>query len=72
LGPFVWGLLWKRTSKLAAITSSVVSLALCVGLYIGGTPSPQAGTIGMLASLISAPLISLVLPDRQTASAQNR
>lgn len=66
LGPFVWGLLWKRTTKLAAFGSSIISLAICLGLYIAGTPSPQAGTIGMLVSLVSAPVISALSPVRRT------
>lgn len=52
LGPFFWGILLKRTNKIGAILSSVCGLALCLVLYATGTPSPEAGTIGMLASLI--------------------
>ncbi len=65
LGPFVWGLLWKRTTKLAAFASSLISLAVCMVLYISGTPSPQAGTIGMLISLALAPLISVLTPVKR-------
>lgn len=66
LGPFVWGLLWRRTTRLAAFASSIISLTICLGLYINGTPSPQAGTIGMLVSLVSAPVISVLSPIRRT------
>lgn len=59
LGPFVWGLLSKRINKIGAFSSSVLGLAACLILYIKGTPSPQAGTIGMLISLIACPIISL-------------
>ncbi len=52
LGPFVWGLFTKRVSKVAAIASSVLGLSSCLILYFLGMSSPEAGTIGMLVSLI--------------------
>ncbi len=60
LGPYLSGLLWKRATPLGAWSSSIVGLATCLTLYVTGTPSPQAGTIGMLVSLALAPLVSLV------------
>ena len=60
LGPFIWGLFWKRTTKLGAITSSVLGLVSCLALYLQGTPSPQAGTVGMMVSLLVCPLVSLI------------
>lgn len=60
LGPFVWGMLFKRTNKIGAFGSSLLGLAFCLILYITGMPSPQAGTIGMLVSLASAPLLSFL------------
>lgn len=65
LGPFLWGLFWKRTGKIAAIGSSAIGLAVCLGLYFGGTASPQAGTLGMVTSLVLAPVISLVTPAKR-------
>lgn len=62
LGPFVWGMLFTKTNVYGAFGSSILGLAVCLILYITGTPSPQAGTIGMLVSLASAPLISMVTP----------
>ncbi len=58
LGPFVWGLFWRRCSKAAAVMSSVVGLGVCIWLYATGVPSPQAGTIGMILSLVIAPVIA--------------
>ena len=58
LGPFVWGILCKWITKAGAITSSVAGLGACLVLYATGTPAPQAGTIGMLISLIVSPLVS--------------
>jgi solute:Na+ symporter, SSS family len=71
LGPFVWGLFSKKTTKLAAISSAVVGLSICLGLYFAGLrtepgqalewyyTSPGAGTIGMIVSLSLAPIISI-------------
>ena len=60
LGPFVWGLLVKRTEKVGAISGAVLGLGICLGLYFSGRPSPEAGTIGMLVSLGVTPLVSAV------------
>ena len=64
LGPFIWGLFTRRVNRTGAIGAAVLSLAVCLTLYFGGTPSPQAGTIGMIASLVLTPLLSLVTPRR--------
>jgi len=65
LGPFFWGLLSKRMNRLGAIVSSVGGLGLCLVLYATGTPSPQAGTIGMIASLVINPVVSNIFPGRK-------
>jgi len=62
LGPFIWGLFTKRMNRIGAISSSVVGLATCIILYSQGTPSPQAGTIGMIVSLILNPIVSFLTP----------
>jgi len=64
LGPFIWGLLTKKVKKSGAIASSVMGLIICIGLYAKGMPSPQAGTIGMLASLIVNPIVSFITPPK--------
>jgi len=64
IGPFVWGLCWRRTNKVGAITAAVVSLVVCLGLYFSGWSSPQAGTVGMMASLVLAPVVSLLTPRK--------
>lgn len=58
LGPFVWGILCKWITKAGAIASSLAGLGSCLVLYATGTPAPQAGTIGMLISLVVSPLVS--------------
>jgi len=60
LGPFLWGLFSKRVNKFGAIASSVLGLTVCLILYISGSSSPEAGTIGMIVSLAANPLFSLI------------
>jgi solute:Na+ symporter, SSS family len=65
LGPFVWGLLSKRMTKLGAYSSSILGLGTCLALYVKGIPPPQAGTIGMIVSLCVNPIVSLVIPIKK-------
>lgn len=60
LGPFVWGLLSRRTSRAGAVTASLLALAVCLALYLRGMASPEAGTIGMLVSLAVPPVFILL------------
>ncbi|MBN2382790.1 sodium:solute symporter [bacterium] len=64
LGPFLWGLFWSRTNALGAITSSIVALVVCLGMYLAGRPSPEAGTVGMMISFATTPLFSLFSPKK--------
>ena len=65
LGPFVWGLFWKGATKGGAFASMTLGLSACLGLYVSGMPSPEAGTIGMGVSLAVNPLVSLLIGDRR-------
>lgn len=58
LGPFIWGLFSKKVNKFGAISSSVIGLSATLGLYVYGMSSPEAGTIGMMASLVVNPIFS--------------
>ena len=58
LGPFLWGLFSGRCNKIGAISSSVTGLAVCLILYATGSSSPEAGTIGMMVSLVINPIAS--------------
>ena len=58
LGPFIWGLFRKKTTRTAAYASMFLGLGCCIGFYIAGFPSPQAGTIGMAVSLVVPPVVS--------------
>ena len=59
LGPFIWGLFAKWSNKFGGISSAFVGLGVCILLYITGMPSPQAGTVGMIVSLVANPVLSL-------------
>lgn len=60
IGPFVWGLISNKVTKFGAIASAVLGLGSCLGLSISGMPPAEAGTIGMLVSFVSNPLLSLI------------
>lgn len=66
LGPFVWGLFSKRVNLFGALSSGLIGLSLCLGLYAYGMPSPQAGTIGMISSLVINPVFSLLASNKKT------
>lgn len=59
LGPFVWGLFSKRVNRFGAYSSGIIGLATCMILYFTGMSSPEAGTIGMITSLIVNPIFSI-------------
>ena len=69
LGPFVWGLFWRRVSQAAVWVNIVVALAIMGGFGYHYTSDPlTAGyipvlaAITMLLSLVITPLVSLVTP----------
>ncbi len=60
LGPFVWGLFNKKVNTFGAISSAILGLGASVYFYYTGMPSPQAGTIGMITSLLVNPIFSYI------------
>jgi SSS family solute:Na+ symporter len=60
LGPFLWGLISRRATKFGAIASALLGLGTCLGLAISGMSPAEAGTIGMLVSFATTPLVSLI------------
>lgn len=60
LGPFVWGLISRRATKFGAISSAILGLGTCLGLSLAGMAPAEAGTIGMLVSFASTPVLSFV------------
>ncbi len=69
LGPFVWGLYWKRVSQAAVWANFVFALVFMGGLgwrYVSSKETagyiPVLAAITLLASLVITPLVSLVSP----------
>ena len=63
LGPFLWGLFSKRTTKLAAWSSLVTGLGInLMNFFVHFTTPTMAGAISMIVSLIVVPLVSFVTP----------
>ncbi|MEA2097365.1 MAG: sodium:solute symporter [Candidatus Cloacimonadota bacterium] len=62
LGPFIWGIFNKKVTRLGAITGSVGGLLICLILFVvwGARMVPQAGSVGMIASLALVPVFSLL------------
>ena len=68
LGPFVWGLLSQRVTKLGAMASAFLGLGACLGLWAAGMAPAEAGTIGMLVSFAANPVISALAPDGKSGT----
>lgn len=65
LGPFVWGILWDKVNKYGAYASMFSGLTVTLILYFSGMSSPEAGTIGMLVSLVVNPIVSLIFQGKK-------
>lgn len=64
LAPFLYGLYWKRTSRLAVWASFAAGVGITVSnMYFNYISSPiTAGAIAMIAGLIIVPVVSLFSP----------
>ncbi|MBE5870731.1 MAG: sodium:solute symporter family protein [Lachnospiraceae bacterium] len=64
LAPFLYGLYWKKVTKLSVWVSFIFSVAITVAnMMLSFIKSPiNAGAFTMLASLILVPIVSLVTP----------
>ena len=67
LGPFLWGLIWKKSNRAGGLGSAILGLASCLGLYFYGFGSPEAGTIGMAVSFTANPIISKLTGTRKSS-----
>ncbi len=67
LAPFLYGLYWKRTTKLAVWASFATGVGITVSnLFIGYIKSPiNAGAIAMVVGLIIVPIVSLITPKME-------
>lgn len=61
LAPFMYGLLWKKTTKAGAWTGLLCGflVALVPPLFLGTSVSALSGVGGMLAGLVVVPVVSL-------------
>ena len=70
LGPFLFGLYWKRTTKAAVWVSFITGVGITVSnMLFGYISSPiNAGVLAMLVSLVIVPVVSLMTkpPDPES------
>jgi SSS family solute:Na+ symporter len=68
LGPFLFGLYWKRTTKTAVWASFITGVGITVSnMFIGYISSPiNAGVLAMLVSIVIVPLVSLMTKKPDT------
>lgn len=63
LGPFMYGLFWKGTTKASVYASFIVGIAIpVVNLFVPFATPLAAGAISIIASLIVVPVVSLITP----------
>lgn len=63
LGPFIFGLYWKKTTKASVWVSFIVGIGITVANMLIGFTSPiTAGAMAMIASLVVVPIVSLFTP----------
>jgi solute:Na+ symporter, SSS family len=69
LGPFFYGLYWKRTTKAAVWASFITGVGITVtNLFIGYIASPiNAGVLAMLVSFVVVPVVSLLTKKPDSA-----
>jgi SSS family solute:Na+ symporter len=70
LGPFLWGLFTKRIGAAGALAGALLGLATCLGLFAlwGPTKVPQAGSLGMIVSLVATPIVGRLAPRSETTT----
>jgi SSS family solute:Na+ symporter/sodium/proline symporter len=66
IGPFLFGLYWKGTTKLGAWLGMIggfgTSITLAVVYNMDAGKAPLFGMIAMLVSIITVPVVSLITP----------
>ena len=68
LAPFLWGLYWKKTTKLSVWVCFIFGVGFTVAnMFLKFIASPiNAGAITMVAGLVIVPLVSLITPKLST------
>lgn len=69
LAPFLWGLYWKKTTKLSVWVCFIFGVGFTVAnMFLKFIASPiNAGAVTMLAGLVIVPLVSLITPKLSQA-----
>ena len=64
LAPFLWGLYWKKTTKLSVWVCFIFGVVFTVAnIFLKFIASPiNAGAVTMVAGLVIVPLVSLITP----------
>jgi len=55
LGPFIWGILWKKAGKAGAISSGIVGLSVCLALYATALGLVLGAAVTLISSLTRSP-----------------
>ncbi len=72
LGPFVYGLFWKRSSKAGVAVTMLCGIAIpVINVFIPFVSPLAAGAISIVASLIIMPIISLITPKMDKKYVEN-
>lgn len=72
LGPFIFGLLWKKTTAAGAFSGMAVGFltALIPPLAFGMSYTALSGVLGMAVGLVVTPLVSLATQKARVSAAQ--
>ncbi len=63
LGPFLYGLFWRKATKASVWASIIFGVGFNVAnLFLNITSPPMAGAVAIMLSLVIVPLVSLVTP----------
>ena len=70
MAPFIYGLYWKKTTKLSVWVCFIVGIGLVVSnMIFKFIASPiNAGAIAMIIGFITVPVVSLVTPKLKKES----
>ncbi|MBQ3054702.1 MAG: sodium/solute symporter [Oscillospiraceae bacterium] len=72
LGPFIYGLYWKRTTRASVWVTLITGVGINVANLFGAWVSPTvAGAASMILSLVLVPVVSLVTPKLSEGHVSN-